>query len=265
MPTGRLTKRLSQRTYRRPREDAPLGPREWYEEIDSTQDRALELARAGAVPGTRVVARHQRRGRGRLDHRWASPPGSLYLSIVLPFPAKHGTLLPLAVGAELAGDLAHRWGVHPRLKWPNDLLVADAAGRMRKLSGILMDQLPAAPVAVAGIGVNVRVPPGGHPPEVARRTTSLEEWVVPCPSVDEVESVVAAAAMRAAERLDSPAGVEASRRRCEELLYGAGRRATVDGVLAGTIAALGPEGELLLDVDGERMTIRAGDLRVEGP
>lgn len=241
-----------------------LGPREWYDELPSTQDRAIELARGGAAPGTRVVAGRQTLGRGRLRHAWASPPGSLYLSIVVRLPADHPGLLPLAIGAEVASELAARWPVAPRLKWPNDLLIEDPAGRARKLSGILVDRVEATPLAVAGIGLNVRVPADGHPPEVRSRTTALEEWVAPCPSVDEVEAVVVDAALRASRALDSPGAVEATRRRCADLLYGRGRTATVDGRLAGRIDSLGPEGELVLDVDGERMTIRAGDLRVEG-
>jgi BirA family transcriptional regulator, biotin operon repressor / biotin---[acetyl-CoA-carboxylase] ligase len=241
-----------------------LGPREWHDALPSTQDRAIELARSGSPPGTRVVARQQSRGRGRLDHEWASPPGSLYLSIVVRLAPGHPTWLSLALGAEVATGLGDRWRVAPRLKWPNDLLIEDPDGRARKLSGILVDRVDATDLAVAGIGVNVRIPPGGHPLEVARRTTSLEEWVDPCPSVEEVETVVVDAAMRASRALASPSTVETTRRRCAELLYGRGRRATVDGRLEGRIDSLGPEGELILDVDGERMTIRAGDLRVEG-
>lgn len=240
------------------------GPREWYDSLPSTQDRALELARAGAPPGTRVVARQQSRGRGRLDHGWASPPGSLYLSVVLPVSEEHPTWLPLALGAGLAGAFERRWHVSPRLKWPNDLLLEDASGRGRKLSGILVDDLPDADVAVAGIGVNVRVPDGGHAAELAGRTTSLAEWVEPCPSIDEVEELVAETALASARALFAPDGVDTARRVCLERLYGAGRRATVDGRIEGRIAALGPDGELVLDIDGERMTIRAGDLRVEG-
>jgi len=241
-----------------------LGPREWYEELPSTQDRAIELARRGSPPGTRVVARAQSRGRGRLDHFWASPPGSLYLSIVVRLAPDRPTLLSLALGAGVADGIERSWHVPARLKWPNDLLVEDRAGRARKLSGILVDRVGVTDVAVAGIGVNVRIPPGGHPPEVGERTTALETWVTPCPTVEEVEAVVVAAAMRASEELASPSRVEATLRRCGELLYGRGRAATVDGRIVGRIDSLGPEGELVVDADGERMTIRAGDLRVEG-
>ena len=60
--------------------------REYYDELPSTQQRAIVLARAGAPEGTHVVAGRQRRGRGRLDHTWSSPDGGLYLSTIVRAP-----------------------------------------------------------------------------------------------------------------------------------------------------------------------------------
>ena len=249
-----------------------LGPRgtstaarEEYDELPSTQDRALALARAGAPPGTRVVARRQTAGRGRLDHVWASPPGGLYLSVVLPPPVAPTSLLPLAVGAALADELTRRWGVRPRIKWPNDLLVEGPASSARKLSGILVDRLAAPhPALVAGIGVNVAPVSAdalvGPIPPVA-----LADVVSPCPPLPEVEEAAASAALAAAEGLGAPVGTAELLARCRALLYGVGRSATVDGVPAGRIAALADDGALLLDRAGARRAVRAGDVRVEGP
>ncbi|MDP8940804.1 MAG: bifunctional biotin--[acetyl-CoA-carboxylase] synthetase/biotin operon repressor, partial [Actinomycetota bacterium] len=51
--------------------------------LNSTQERARELARAGARHGALVVSRVQTGGRGRLGRRWGSPPGGLWMSLVL--------------------------------------------------------------------------------------------------------------------------------------------------------------------------------------
>ena len=57
---------------------------EVHAEIESTNARALELARAGAAHGTTVVAVTQTGGRGQRGKRWFSPPGAgLYASFVL--------------------------------------------------------------------------------------------------------------------------------------------------------------------------------------
>lgn len=240
--------------------------REFHEQLPSTQARALELARAGAPAGTRVVARRQSSGRGRADHSWLSPPGGLYLSVLVPIAEGEPALLPLAVGARLADEIERQWAVRCALKWPNDLLIESPDGRARKLSGILVDAIapaPVVPLAVVGIGVNVVAPRGGFPPGLPTPPVALSELVHPCPSLEEVEAVAVASAVGAAGELarpDAPARVLA---RCRSRLYGVGRRAVVDGSIVGTISSLAEDGSLVLDVDGARVPVRAGDLSVE--
>ncbi len=244
-----------------------MGPREFHEEIASTQDRALELARTGTPDGTRVVARRQTRGRGRLDHRWASPPGGLYLSIVLAAPADHSTLLPLGVGAHLADGLGRAYGRRLAVKWPNDVLATDVGPSPRKLAGVLVDRVPSPRegfAVVVGVGVNVATAPDGWPPATGYAAAALAERSGPPPSLDDVEELVVAAVVGTARSLGEADGVGRVRALTRAYLYGVGRRAVLDGRPVGTIAALGDEGELLVDRDGDRVAIRAGDLRVEG-
>jgi BirA family transcriptional regulator, biotin operon repressor / biotin---[acetyl-CoA-carboxylase] ligase len=246
-----------------------VGPREHYTEVASTQDRAVALAKEGAEAGTRVVADRQTRGRGRLDHLWESPEGGLYVSVVLPAPSDHLSLLPLALGARLAEALGRRYQVPIRLRWPNDLIVPGEGGASgRKLAGILVDHVPSprfGTAAVAGVGVNVRADPREFPPPVRARSTSLAELAPPPVSLEEVEEIVVRRALEASARLRDAQGAEETRTLCRRLLYGVGRRATVDGRELGTVAALGDEGELWLDAGTHRVAIRAGDLRLEEP
>ena len=51
--------------------------------VGSTNDEAKALARAGAAEGTLLWAEEQTAGRGRRGRVWTSPPGNLYLSLVL--------------------------------------------------------------------------------------------------------------------------------------------------------------------------------------
>ena len=243
-----------------------MGPREFYETLPSTQDRAVALTRAGAREGTRVVARHQSRGRGRLERTWESPTGGLYCSIVLPRPQEHPGLLPLTVGARLASELRHRYGVPLSIKWPNDLLVVEAGRPARKLSGILIDDVASPTLGravVVGVGVNVRLPRESLPASLADRVAALDEFAYPTPSLDEVEGAVVPAALGAVEWLSSTGGTREARALCRQLLYGVGRSVTVDGRRAGTLADLGEEGELWLTTDTNRVAIWAGDVRVE--
>jgi BirA family transcriptional regulator, biotin operon repressor / biotin---[acetyl-CoA-carboxylase] ligase len=245
----------------------PAGPREFHEEIASTQRRATELAREGAEAGTYVVARVQTAGRGRLDHAWSSPPGGLYLSIVLRAPLDHVTLLPLSIGARLAEGFRGWCGEEFGTKWPNDVLAGtDLLGR-RKVAGILMDRVHVGrggTAEVAGIGVNVTTDPAAFPAELRDRATTLARVAGRSPALEEVEALAVRSAVAASDGLQVPGGPESTRALCHRWLWGLGRRASVDGGPAGTIVGIGEEGELLLDRGGERVAIRAGDVRVEG-
>jgi BirA family transcriptional regulator, biotin operon repressor / biotin---[acetyl-CoA-carboxylase] ligase len=244
-----------------------VGPREFHDTIPSSQDRAIELARNGCAEGTRVVAAQQTRGRGRLDHRWESPDGGLYLSIVLRAPAEQVSWLPLSLGARLARALSDRYRLALRVKWPNDLLLLSPDRPARKLGGIVVDRVPVADgqfVEVAGIGVNVGPLDDRIPAELHGRVAALGEVVRPAPPLGEVEAIAVECAMRASIGLRGAGGVEATQRLCGRWLYGVGRSATIDGTTTGTIAGLGDSGELLIDRAGHRLPIRAGDVRVEG-
>lgn len=243
-----------------------MGPRELYDTLPSTQDRALLLAREGASEGTRVIARRQTRGRGRLDRSWESPEGGLYCSIVLPRPREHPGLLPLAVGARLASALREQYTVPLVLKWPNDLLVHEPDRPVRKLSGILTDEVDSPTLGravVAGVGVNVRRDRGSPHPLLPENVAALDEFVSPPPSLEDVEAIVVESAVGAAEWLSNADGARKARDLCRELLYGVGRAVTVDGHPAGTLEALGDDGELLLATATDRVAIWAGDVHVE--
>ncbi len=129
--------------------------------IDSTNDEALRLARAGAPDGTVVVARQQSAGRGRQGRIWISPPGNLYVSFLVRtgrFPgfvaaraAEIGFVAALAVADTLDTIIAGC-----RLKWPNDVLLAGA-----KIAGVLTEMTGDA--IVIGIGINVAHSPPDMP------------------------------------------------------------------------------------------------------
>jgi BirA family biotin operon repressor/biotin-[acetyl-CoA-carboxylase] ligase len=109
----------------------------------STNDRARQLAAAGAPHGTLVTADIQTAGRGRQGRTWSAPAGSAVLaSFVL---RELDALLPLRAGlavAEVAGPDA-------RVKWPNDVLLDG-----RKVAGILAEARPQERWTVLGLGIN---------------------------------------------------------------------------------------------------------------
>jgi BirA family biotin operon repressor/biotin-[acetyl-CoA-carboxylase] ligase len=78
------------------------------------------------------------------------------MSVAYSFKSQPSNLpaLTLAVGATLADELAILGVKNIGLKWPNDLVV----GRC-KLGGILLESCDGGMTAVAGIGINMALPP----------------------------------------------------------------------------------------------------------
>ncbi len=141
--------------------------------LESTNTRAAELARAGAVHGTVVVAESQTAGRGRRGRSFVSPPGTgIYLSVVLR-PAIHPSqAFRLTVcGALAVVDACLKEGLAARVKWPNDVY---AHGK--KLCGVLAEMhadMERIHHAILGIGVNVNTPVAAFGPEVASLASSV--------------------------------------------------------------------------------------------
>lgn len=119
-------------------------------EIDSTNSELMRRIRAQRFEPTLLVAERQSAGRGRMGKPWQGEVGaSLSFSLALPLAPHDWAGLSLAVGMAVARSL------HPdlRLKWPNDVWLAD-----RKLGGILIETtaLDEQRHAVIGIGLNIQ-------------------------------------------------------------------------------------------------------------
>ena len=137
-----------------------------YEQIDSTNEEAKRLAAAGAPAGTLVWAGEQLAGRGRRGRGWASPPGNLYVSLLLrpacpPAQACQLNFVAAVALAEAVSALLPA-GAGVALKWPNDVLVGGA-----KVSGILLEASAALDRSidwlVIGAGVNIASHPADTP------------------------------------------------------------------------------------------------------
>ncbi len=139
----------------------------YFESIGSTNQHAIELARAGSPEGALVVANEQTHGRGREGRRWHTPRGrSLALSLVLR-PSPEMAVSPGGlglVGAMAVVEALQALSIEPRIKWPNDVLIEG-----KKIAGVLAEASWSGATleyVVLGIGINVRkgsIPPGSEP------------------------------------------------------------------------------------------------------
>ena len=234
-------------------------------ETGSTNADLLELARGGAEDGLWLRAIRQTAGRGRLGREWRSPDGNLYAS----------TLVRLRVGDPQAASLAlvaavalqetvstflvagicqgtADAGATLALKWPNDLLLADA-----KLSGILLER--AGDAVIVGYGVNI----AHHPDLPDRRTTDLAaHGVVVEPAL--FLEILADGFARWIGRWRAE-GIAPVRERWVDCAHPVGTALTArlpDGsAVEGLFVGLDADGALILRVaSGERRVIHAADV-----
>jgi BirA family transcriptional regulator, biotin operon repressor / biotin---[acetyl-CoA-carboxylase] ligase len=224
---------------------ARLGrPRLHLRATTSTNDRARELAQAGAPHGTLVTAAEQTAGRGRQGRTWSAPPGStLLVSVVLRDPP---ALVPLAAAlavAEVAGPDA-------QIKWPNDVLLDG-----RKVAGILAEGRPQDGWAVLGVGLNVALRIEDLPPELHDTAGTL--GLEPADLEPTLERLLAALertlALDEARLLDAYRARDALRGREVRWAAGHGRAAGIDG--AGRLVVELPE--------GGRTALSAGEVHLE--
>ncbi|CDD61526.1 putative uncharacterized protein [Clostridium sp. CAG:505] len=144
----------------------------FYEETDTTNNRARELALEGAPEGTLVVAEKQTAGRGRRGKVWESPLGTgIWMSLVLrpQIMPVEASVLTLLCGLATAEAIEAETGLSAGIKWPNDILING-----KKAVGILTEmdcEMSEVHFVIPGIGINVNTT--SFPPEIADIATSL--------------------------------------------------------------------------------------------
>jgi BirA family biotin operon repressor/biotin-[acetyl-CoA-carboxylase] ligase len=229
-------------------------PRRHFRVTESTNDRARELAEAGAPSGTVVTATAQTAGRGRRGRVWTAPPGKalLYSAILRPLAADDA-LLPLAAPLAVCEAVEAVAPLHCEIKWPNDVWIDE-----HKLAGVLIEARP-PDWAVIGIGVNVAIEPEELPDDLRWPATSVRHGVTP-------EQLGAALDRTLAE------WVAADR---ERVLVSYRERDALDGrelewsdgeAGGGVAAGIDDRGNLLvLRPDGERVSLGAGEVQLQVP
>jgi BirA family biotin operon repressor/biotin-[acetyl-CoA-carboxylase] ligase len=121
-----------------------------FDELESTNSYAAELAGDPDNAGVAVLARVQTAGRGQHGRTWTCPPNLGVLLSALLFPPaelRRPVLLTAWAAVAVCQTIQLLTGKQARIKWPNYVLVDE-----RKICGILIEQ---GKGTVAGIGLNV--------------------------------------------------------------------------------------------------------------
>jgi BirA family biotin operon repressor/biotin-[acetyl-CoA-carboxylase] ligase len=237
------------------------------DELESTNDRAAELVRAGGIPlPLGVWAGRQTRGRGRGDHVWWSDSGSLTFTLAID-PAAYDLVpasepkLALATAVAVIDALVELGFDSPALgiRWPNDVEVDG-----RKLGGILPERVEADDRhrILIGVGMNVSTDMTAAPAEVRRMATSLS--AIPGAPLDSATSPRLLAAIL--EHFSSVLGQLArsdpalsERWKCLDLLRDA--QVSVDlgnQIAAGRGCGIDEDGALCLDPGGALLRLFGG-------
>lgn len=123
--------------------------------------------------GALVLAATQTGGRGRMGRKWSSPQGGLYFSLILrpTLDLQRASLLSLVLAVACARSLQKYINYPCSIKWPNDVMING-----KKAGGILLEasgEMDRLAYVVAGIGINVNQTPPDLPVEVRSLATSL--------------------------------------------------------------------------------------------
>lgn len=219
--------------------------------VGSTNDRARELAEAGAPSGTIVTAGEQSAGRGRRGRTWSAPAGAALLCSAILRPIElEQALLPLAVGVAVCEAIESLSAHTCVVKWPNDVWIEE-----RKVAGVLIEARPPQ-WAVIGVGVNVAIAAEDFPDDLRWPAISIDAGV----SVDAVRDALCESLARWTEASRAQAVAAFARR---DALSGREIGWEGAGVAAGSGVARGVDarGDLMVETSaGQRVALGSGEV-----
>lgn len=232
-----------------------------FDEINSTNEYAMQIA--GQSPEfTTVIADVQRKGKGRFGRTWVSPPGGIWMSIILKPKGQspHPMLLTLLTGLAVVRGLKTS-GISASLKWPNDVLVDS-----RKIAGILLEGDPLSNSVIVGIGVNANFGVDALPEDLSLTATTVRNELKRAVNKKLLTEDIIAELKSVYEKFEKG---ETSELLSEWKRYSntIGQDVAVDmitEVAQGKIVDIDEDGSLILaDQDGNRRKIIAGEVRLK--
>lgn len=235
-----------------------------FHSMDSTNSMAYQLALQGAEEGEIVVAESQKKGRGRLGRKWYSPPlTNLYLSVILrpEIPPQQASLITLMAAVATAGAIHKFSGLHPMIKWPNDILLKN-----RKVAGLLNEihsETDRIHFVILGVGVNLNMDEKMFSKEIRSLATSLKRETGQSVSRKAfLQTLLEELEMWYETFLKEGASPILKAWREKAQIQGRPVKVTSFGeVLSGTAIDVDSDGALVLETkEGERKRVVAGDI-----
>ncbi|WP_287823558.1 biotin--[acetyl-CoA-carboxylase] ligase [Clostridium sp.] len=145
-----------------------------FDSIDSTNNKAKELASLDEKNGTVIISEEQTMGKGRMGRNFISPKGKgIWMSIILkPDINPLNVAMVTQIGAAAINKAFREMKIETLIKWPNDILL-----NKKKICGILTEmsaELTKVNFLVMGIGINVNLDEADFTEEVREMATSVK-------------------------------------------------------------------------------------------
>lgn len=239
----------------------------YYEQLDSTNTKASELASEGAEHGTVVVAECQTAGKGRRGRTWESPSeDNIYMSILLrpEFEADRAPMITLVMAYSVAKVLQENGFADVQIKWPNDLVLSG-----KKVCGILTEmhlQGTTIDSIVVGVGVNVNTTSFSE--ELVDKATSL---FLECGKLSNKEQLIVDIVetfMEMYDRFAEAGDLEFLQDAYNAILVNKNREVCIlepENEYTAYAYGINPNGELVVRLeDGTEKNVYAGEVSVRG-
>lgn len=162
-----------------------------FKSLESTQKTAREFIKSNK-PCHRliIIAEEQSHGIGRLDRKWMSPKGGIWMSTIfqqnIPLELMRG--FSIRIGLLLVKELSEKLAINLKVKWPNDLILAG-----KKIGGILTELSSTSDNLnhlIVGIGFNVNIPITEFPENLRNIVTSISNEIGHNISLEQIKNVI---------------------------------------------------------------------------
>ena len=244
----------------------------FFDETDSTNNRAKKAAEEGEESGTLFITECQTGGRGRRGRNWVSPPGSgIWMTLLLRPQINPANASMLTIVAAMAVTMAIRRAVAEtgadvecHIKWPNDVVI-----NKKKVCGILTEmsaELDCIHYVVIGIGINVNTTEFAD--EIKETASSLFVETGKNIKRSRIVALFAEEFTKYYQKFLNTGDLSGLVQDYNEMLINAGRQVRICDAkeeFTGVAAGIDSHGELLVTKeDGTQAVISAGEVSVRG-
>ncbi|MDC7278921.1 biotin--[acetyl-CoA-carboxylase] ligase [Butyrivibrio fibrisolvens] len=244
---------------------------EYFESVDSTNDRIRLRAREDEIQGLVISAGQQTAGKGRIGRKWESPShDSIATSLLLrPEEISLEAIPTITVVAAMAvRDALYRiYGLNGKIKWPNDIVLDG-----KKICGILTEmEMKDGKVWYVVVGIGVNVHNKNFPEDIAFKATSVDLELAKTGGGhghrEELTKEIWNSFKKYYNIFIETQDMTGLREEYENHLANRGNRVRIEAQedsYEAVAKGINNRGELIVEVDGVERIIRTGEVSVRG-